>query len=1253
MSPDGKLYASDWTNHIYQIDTLTGASTVIFTMPLQPRIIGLLTLGGGIFYSFLEISDNLGDTLISINTNTGVVTQLGVVPLKIHGDMTLFNGEIYYLHVFPNNWFTDYRGIVKLNVSDPANSELVAVYPITSACFGITATNQCQTVLGTDIVDPDRLVLMSLIDGSVTNICELPENTISITSMEEFSSPVGCNTLDLDCNDSSGAIDADFNAQEVNCLSNQCEIVDSDLIMVYDDSISMVTVQLTGPLPDAPDEFLKYNAMIPEISVTGSSTDMITMTNQGTATGSDFKNALHAIHYTNLATPVTPGQRTVEVQYTLQSGIISNLASTYIDVIELPVLQVDLGPDEVLCEGEMDTLDAGYSNAVYHWSNNLTTQTITTNQTGTYAVTVTTNGYCPGADTISVDVVPVINVSLDGPIGICTDDLATLVINTNSTFPLDIEISSSSGSTFMLNNVIGNFTFDDSPSVGTLYTILQVTPSLPACVEVQDSFQFVEVFPTYSMLTDTSMCEGDSLFIANQWVTEDGNYNYTYSTAAGCDSMVTTFVIVWSSIHHNTQFTTCDSSAAGVFVTFLNNPNGCDTVVTTTITLLPPDTTLINLLSCNISNVGSTTQTLTSQMGCDSLVITTTSWIPPADTILLNQTTCDSALLGVFPQFLIAMDGCDSLVIRTITMAPSDTTYLSGISCDSASIGVFQNLQSNQMGCDSLVITTIAAGKPDTTLIFNTSCDSSSLGITEIHYSTLQGCDSLVITTVSFSAQDSTFISSSSCNTADVGVFIQSFTNQFGCDSFVTEIVSLLPPDEVFFTWTSCDSNEIGTFIDTLANLNGCDSIVQTTITLLPHDESFLLGTTCHASEAGVFINTYSNQYGCDSVVTLTVSLLPLDTTQIVRMTCNPSEVGIIQSTYTSQDGCDSLVFEATNLFPLAQLDLEVTSIFNGYGISCYGESDGSLSANVSGVPPYVYSWSTGDSTQNIAGIPAGLYDVTITDSNGCTIMDEIELTEPEEFSITLSITQPDCFDQHEGSITVIQGGGVNPVTYSLDGIHYQSFPTFNTLPEGTYTITALDANNCEVQEILWINVPLPIDVDLGEDREIHLGDTSMIEAILDISFDSLVNITWMGLNNPNCPTCLVQPVAPIISSAYSISVTNTAGCSDSDSISISVISNTDIYVPNVFSPNGDGINDFLLINATEEVQEIESFTIFDRWGNVIFQVEHFLPDDRAYAWDGKMRGKEMNPAVYAYSMIAAFKDGRKEARYGDISLIR
>jgi len=346
-------------------------------------------------------------------------------------------------------------------------------------------------------------------------------------------------------------------------------------------------------------------------------------------------------------------------------------------------------------------------------------------------------------------------------------------------------------------------------------------------------------------------------------------------------------------------------------------------------------------------------------------------------------------------------------------------------------------------------------------------------------------------------------------------------------------------------------------------------------------------------------------------------------------------------------------VIQTTSLFPLPQLDVQVTSDFNGYGISCFGESDGSAIANVTGVSPFQYSWSTGSPDQSITGLTSGDYFVTITDGNGCQANSSVSITEPEEFSIGFEVAQPDCFGHNQGTITVMQTGGVLPVRYSIDGINFQSSPVFSGLNSGTYTVTAIDANDCDVQEIIWINVPLMVHVDIGADHIILPGDTTVLEAIVNVPFDSLSTITWSGLINPFCPTCLTQPVAPIITTAYSISVSNSQGCSDQDSVVVFIQKNVDIYIPNVFSPNGDGINDRLLISAASDVEEIESMEIFDRWGNLVFAAKNFLPDDPTNSWDGKMRGAEMNPAVYAYKMMARFKDGRREVRNGDITLIR
>ena len=112
-------------------------------------------------------------------------------------------------------------------------------------------------------------------------------------------------------------------------------------------------------------------------------------------------------------------------------------------------------------------------------------------------------------------------------------------------------------------------------------------------------------------------------------------------------------------------------------------------------------------------------------------------------------------------------------------------------------------------------------------------------------------------------------------------------------------------------------------------------------------------------------------------------------------------------------------------------------------------------------------------------------------------------------------------------------------------------------------------------------------------------------------------------------------------------------GCADSDSLTVFVTTDQAIYIPNIFSPNGDGINDVLSVSIGDGVKEITSFTIFDRWGNMVFLAEHTLPTDPLISWDGKMNGEAMNPGVFVYKVIVAFTDGDSEVRYGDVTLVR
>ncbi len=1250
ICPDGTMYLHS-QGDLYSVDPATGFCSIIPGLPTLPsdqHFGGLACAGGGILYGAVEGWSGI-NLLFEYDLNAGTVTELGIMPYFGHFGMFFHNDDLYMLAP---------EGLVLVDTITPANSMLVLSIPPSYGQSGGTLYGSCNALIILNGIN-NTFALVSLNDGSIVELCSSnPYFWMAMTTPSQFLPAGPCTLLlDLDCDDSSGADENDFNAPIFSCHTAEgVPIADEDVVVFSDVAIDQMTVSISNVfMPDGSDEVLDVNMPTPNIDIVGIGTSTLVLTNDnGTATFNDFIDAIHAIVYINTLPQPTPGIRTVEVSYTNISGNASEMASAFIPVEVLPLIPVNLGPDLTLCDGESTTLNAGNPGNSYVWSTQETTQSIIVNASDSYSVTVSNGIDCPNADTLNVVFLPVIEVGLTGDDFICDNEIANLTILLNTTVPVNITIENSTGGApITFNDLTGDFSFTDPISSFTAYLITNIVPSSPACIQINDSSHSIEIFPTYNISIDTSICEGDSVWLGTYWQTNPGTYGATYESIHGCDSIVTTHIDVLPEVMVFITHDTCDAAAAGVFFTYLENHSGCDTIVQTTITVLPVDTTHVELTTCISSSAGIAIDTFTNPSGCDSLLITTTTYTPPSDTTYLIAMTCDSLLIGTTFDTLLSTLGCDSIIALTISHYPIDTTYTNGHSCIPGEIGVYAYVYPDALGCDSIVISTIVAGTTDTTLLFGTSCDPASIGVFETILLSSKGCDSLIISTITYSAQDSTFITSYTCDPASAGVYVSAFTNQIGCDSIVTETVSLNMSHQIAATSASCFPMDTGVFIQNLTNQFGCDSMVTETITLLPSDQTMITSTTCIPNQAGTFMTNHFNQYGCDSIVTQIITLVVADTTRLNFYTCDINEVGQIENMFIDSDGCDSLVIETTSLFLLPTLTVESGIDYNGYDISCAGESDGSAVASVIGVPPYGYLWSTNDTDPMITGLSAGSYEVSITDGNGCINSGAVMLFEPDVFMIGFEISEPGCFDEGLGSITVHPSGGVSPYRYSIDGTHYELSPIFEGLGEGVYQLTTLDANDCSATEIISIDVPIMVQVELGDNQMIQLGDSAQLNAIINLPFDSITSMIWNGIDSSECPNCLTQIVAPIITTAYSLSVTSVDGCSDRDSVLVSVTTEQQMYIPNIFSPNGDGINDLLTISTGDGIKQITAFSIFDRWGNLVFHKEQTLPTDPSLSWDGKMNNQFLNPGVYTYKIIVDYVEGNSDVRYGNITLLR
>src|SRR5690606_38937289 len=107
------------------------------------------------------------------------------------------------------------------------------------------------------------------------------------------------------------------------------------------------------------------------------------------------------------------------------------------------------------------------------------------------------------------------------------------------------------------------------------------------------------------------------------------------------------------------------------------------------------------------------------------------------------------------------------------------------------------------------------------------------------------------------------------------------------------------------------------------------------------------------------------------------------------------------------------------------------------------------------------------------------------------------------------------------------------------------------------------------------------------------------------------------------------------------------------DCVTVFVLVSRPIYIPSAFSPNDDGVNDYFTVFSGRQVRQIRRLLIFDRWGDLIYEGKDILPNVETLGWNGRFRGKRMDPAVFAYYTEVEFIDGVVVPYAGDVTLVK
>ena len=332
--------------------------------------------------------------------------------------------------------------------------------------------------------------------------------------------------------------------------------------------------------------------------------------------------------------------------------------------------------------------------------------------------------------------------------------------------------------------------------------------------------------------------------------------------------------------------------------------------------------------------------------------------------------------------------------------------------------------------------------------------------------------------------------------------------------------------------------------------------------------------------------------------------------------------------------------------------------------VSCAGDEDGIITVVAQGgnvnLGQVVYLWENGVAPPNSStalDLAPGDYSVTVVDVKGCEDSLTHTISEPEPIQFSLGDIMPIlCFGQNT-FITVDSIWGGSPTTYqfSVDGgvnrLPGDPSPVF----AGTHTVTVIDVvNGCEVDTMISLSEPLEITVELPAVVEIELGDSLTSFDPVIVSSLPIDTFIWEPADQLSCTDCKNPRVTAIKNQLYTLTVIDVNGCPATAQVLLDVDNNRNVYVPNIFSPNGDGINDKFQVFTGIGVTRIHFLRLYDRWGELIFEEADLPPSpDGTPGWDGFFNGEKLNPAVFMYLLEVEFVDGRVLLYRGDVTLVR
>ncbi|MBK9106938.1 MAG: gliding motility-associated C-terminal domain-containing protein [Saprospiraceae bacterium] len=335
-------------------------------------------------------------------------------------------------------------------------------------------------------------------------------------------------------------------------------------------------------------------------------------------------------------------------------------------------------------------------------------------------------------------------------------------------------------------------------------------------------------------------------------------------------------------------------------------------------------------------------------------------------------------------------------------------------------------------------------------------------------------------------------------------------------------------------------------------------------------------------------------------------------------------------------NGCDSV--ELLMIKPLAKEDIQIT----GDSIICNNAKN---ELCISGGKSYI--WSSGANSRCIEIRDDGVFQAKVTDQNNCQYDVQFKVSKPEPIHYELELIHPKCFGDRNGNLSVKQQNGIHE--YVL-GTEINTSGTFSGLAAGEYILGFYDKYRCLYLDTFELLDPPEISIRY-QDTIIVKDRIPELLSILDQN-QNIANMKLLPEEGSRMLGKWQYEINPERGGNYKIVATDSYGCSKEYVLVVILDLDYNVFYPNVFSPNEDGVNDYWNVTLGSGYRGV-SLEIFDRWGNRSYTMTNDEIGNGDIGWNGIYKGQKCLPGVYVFKLI--LKDDQNQVKHvvGTISLLR